>query len=76
MSFMVWAITQVNLAIGGVLSFFGIIVEFLGAWSFIFGGIVAMAVIRFLIYPFLKVGVAGSDSVRQFKGRKDNPERK
>jgi len=61
----------VNNGIFGVLDLFSSFLDSLGAWSFIFAVIVAMSVIRFIVYPFLKGGVAGSDSVR---GRKNDRE--
>lgn len=45
-------------AISSVLGFFGSIVARLDVWPYIFASIGAMLVIRFLIYPMLKEGVA------------------
>ena len=62
----------VNSGIIGVLDLFSSFLDSLGAWSYIFAVIVAMTVIRFIIYPFLKGGVAGSDSVRGKKNDRDS----
>lgn len=35
-----------------------------GFWSYVFGVVLAMLVVRFIVYPFLKGRVVGSDSVR------------
>lgn len=45
-------------SIMSVLGFFGSIVARLDVWPYIFASIGAMLVIRFLIYPMLKEGVA------------------
>lgn len=65
---------RLTTTINSVFGWFNTLMNSTGAWRFIFGAIAAMLVVRFLLYPFLKEGVArGSDKVK--KGRdKDKDE--
>ena len=58
-------ITQAFAAvIQGILGVFGIFDYAMintGAWKYIFGVVVAMLVFRFIVYPYLKSGVANPD---------------
>lgn len=49
-------------AIMSVLGFFGSIVARLEVWPYVFASVGAMLVVRFLIYPMLKEGVAKKGS--------------
>ena len=56
------AFTTVFSAILGVFGIFDTFMVASGAWKYIFGLVVAMLVFRFIVYPFLKSGVANPDS--------------
>lgn len=60
---MEFAFSFVSRCISSVFLIFDTLAFAFNAWPVIFGGVLAMLVMRFLIYPFLKVGIARSDSV-------------
>lgn len=55
------AFSTVFSAILGVFGLFDTAMVSTGAWKYILGVVTAMLVFRFIVYPFLKVGVANPD---------------
>lgn len=55
------AFSTVFSAILGVFGLFDYAMLNTGAWKYILGVVTAMLVFRFIVYPFLKVGVANPD---------------
>lgn len=60
---MEFAFSFVSRCISSVFLIFDTLAVAFNAWPVIFGGVLAMLVMRFLIYPFLKIGIVHSDSV-------------
>ena len=58
--------------INAILNVFGIFDTLMvktGAWAYIFGIIVAMLVLRFIVYPFLKEGIASPEGSKTDGGK-------